>query len=177
RLMGLIGTIGTVMLWVVIGVAYLVWRYNFSLVPKRGSLKEKAKKVARSYNERIGEDDSEKEVVTQSLGRKEARKELDEKERKKNEELGLKFREKEGKEYDKEGNEIVIDATRKNDPMELSISEKEKELSSKRRKKEERSAEDVELEITPSQEDEKAKKKSLAEKLVRDSGTYEPTLD
>ncbi|HLR38143.1 MAG TPA: DNA translocase FtsK 4TM domain-containing protein [Chitinophagaceae bacterium] len=177
RLMGLIGTIGTVMLWVVIGVAYLVWRYNFSLVPKRGSLKEKAKKVARSYNETIGEDDSEKEVVTQSLGRKEARKELDEKERKKNEELGLKFREKEGKEYDKEGNEIVIDATRKNDPMELSISEKEKELSSKRRKKEERSAEDVELEITPSQEDEKAKKKSLAEKLVRDSGTYEPTLD
>src|SRR5699024_497171 len=65
-LLGFIGTVGTVLLWLVIGFVYIVWRYNINLKPKRNSGYFKRLKNEKADDDEVP--DKEQEVKTQSLG-------------------------------------------------------------------------------------------------------------
>ncbi len=163
RLTGLIGIIGAVLLWLVVGGAYAVWRYNFSLIPKHPRLKKDPTKKKKIYPEDTP-NDKDQEVVTQALGREEEQQQKkEEKSETSNESMHLIHKNNAESTKEKEQNGSIP----------LTVPEKESKTSSS----EEDSSEDLELEITPAQEEEKKRGGGLADKLVKKSGVYEPTLD
>lgn len=80
-LLGFIGAVGAVLLWVVIGMAYGIWRYNLDLVPKKRPVlfeKNKNKNTSTPFPE-DQPNDKDQEVVPQALGREEEKKTKEEK--------------------------------------------------------------------------------------------------
>lgn len=165
-LLNFIGSVGAVLLWVVIGMAYGIWRYNLELIPKkRPALFNKAKEALLSFPE-DEPNDQDQEVVPQALGREEER--IPPKEKPAVPEMNLVHKEPEkpaaASATEQQSNEI-------NKPVEFSLPE------TKPAKTPPPSIAELKLEINPSHEDEAESLKDKAAKIVKKSGLYEPTLD
>src|SRR5690625_34480 len=80
-LIGFIGVVGAILLWIVVGIAYGVWRYNINLVPRRPAILDKAKEAVTAFPEDTP-NDRDQDVVPQYLGRKDEKRHARKKDRK-----------------------------------------------------------------------------------------------
>ena len=181
-LLGFIGAIGAVLLWLVIGLAYAIWRYNLNLVPKkRPALLDKAKEA---WSQQLPEDvpnDQDQEVVPQSLGREDEKPIAPlppsrEPEASANSPMTLIHKPLEQSNPPTKPDATPVPAPEKSpqessQPVELSLPQ----ITPK--KTAPVSGEDLKLEINPSHEDNDESAAGKAAKLVKKGGLYEPTLD
>lgn len=171
-LSGFLGQLGTVLLLVVTGLAFLIWKYNFDFrAPRMAKLKLRkyAREMTDTDNESELIEDTEQEVVPQPLGR--------------------------GNDMDGEGKmdkaAAKADSSSENSGLKL-VQKSEKELSQAEKsvpedndqksaapykKPKPPDADDLELEIKPVFADEPDSASDKAKKLVKEQGLYEPTLD
>ncbi len=161
-LLGFIGSVGAILLWIVIGLAYGIWRYNLDIIPKKSpALFERTKEALSGFPE-DEPNDKDQEVVPQALGREE------EKVAKVNDpaDLGLKLVHKEKQTEQRASKE------QPSEPVEFSLPETQSKKAPA-----EPSTEDLKLEINPTHEDKGESQKDKAASIVKKAGLYEPTLD
>jgi S-DNA-T family DNA segregation ATPase FtsK/SpoIIIE len=171
---GFIGQLGTVLLLIVFGLAYLVWRYNFDFRIPKAAHKNLNKTL--QYNETMPDPpgpvdtlDAEQEVVPQQLGRGNT---VDG-------EGKINPLQVKGEEQILDGNIKLIqketpppvDQERADQPEAAVVPAGNKKL------KLSTDPDDLELEIKPVHEDEPEHPADKASKLVKEKGLYEPTLD
>lgn len=173
---GFLGQLGTILLLVVAGLAFLVWKYNFDFrAPRMARLKlqryarQAPEKTETSFQE-MDIEDTEQEVVPQQLGRGNLMPgsgKMDTQAVK----TPTEANDPELKLVHKDEGEVPVPplpSTQESsqDKIPPPISKKAKPASS----------DDLELEIKPVYQDE-PEKPDKASKLVREQGLYEPTLD
>lgn len=152
-LMGFIGSIGAVLLWLAIGVACGIWRYNLDLVPKKRPVFFKhTSKTFTPFSAGQPEEDKDQKVVPQALGRADEEPAATRSEQKMN-----------------KGEPDPVDPE-KAPSIELSVPE----TTAKKAKP--TSVDELKLEINPSHQEEESPS-AKASRLVKKSGLYEPTLD
>lgn len=172
---GFLGQLGTILLLVVVGLAFLVWKYNFDFrAPRMARLKLQryARPPERSEYPTVGiPEDAEQEVVPQQLGRAntvtgDSKMDPDAVKTEvapNGKDLKLILKDTDAL---KENQEVIDDAEKVNDNIILPPVKKQKPTTT----------DDLELEIKPVFKDEPGQK-DAAVKLVKEHGLYEPTLD
>lgn len=158
-LSGFLGSLGVVLLLIVLGLAFLVWRFDMDLIPRKRKFRSFKTAALHIQGNRMPADhgaaeanDKEQEVITQQLGRDESNSngKLDPSKVK--------------------GESALPDA-------DIKLVEKESFPAKKEKPKQPGDTNDLKLEINPTHEDEPESPVEKAGKLVKKQGLYEPTLD